>query len=108
MQKKILILEDQEERRHIFNKLYRDEFTVIMETASDCIELLRMFDWDILFLDHDLGLGNGDGYNVACWLETFVDRQPKVIYLHTANPVGKAKMKQALPNAIEIDFKDLK
>lgn len=107
MKKRILILEDQEARQLIFRELFKDNFVIIMETARDCIEVLRRFDWDVLFLDHDLGV-DGTGYEVACWLEMLPERQPWRIFLHTGNPVGKAKMKQALPEAIEIDFKDLK
>jgi len=105
----MLVLEDQEARQVIFRELYSKEYHVrIVDTADACIKALKVYDWDVLYLDHDLGI-DGTGYDVACWLEEHKDKQRGLkIYLHTGNPVGKAKMKAALPDAIEINFKDLK
>lgn len=102
---KTLILEDDPERHSAF--LEMDPEAVIVETVKGAIRYLETETWDRLFLDHDLGgaqmvaSGPGTGYEVAVWLEEHPDRQPKWIYLHSLNPAGRARMKQALPKAQE-------
>jgi hypothetical protein len=58
-----------------------------------------------LSLDHDLGLQQPDakersGYDVLVWIEAHVARDPAFavpdIRIHSANPVGRARMEQAL------------
>ena len=55
---------------------------------------------NILSLDHDLGEGEPTGYDFCKWLvEEGIDNPeiyPKVIYLHTANGVGRDNMYQLL------------
>jgi len=56
-------------------------------------------------LDHDLGDYEtyGNGYDIIVWIEEMAfreqwDRVPDNIHIHTANPVGEAKMRAALEN----------
>ena len=69
-------------------------------TAPETIALIEAGDVDELSLDHDLGGGDaGTGYDVCLYLE---DRAynglpvPEKIQVHSANPVGRIRMKAAL------------
>ena len=103
---KILILEDSKRRHKAFRAKYGFDLTIV-ETTSEAIELLESQEWDTLFLDHDLGgetmvdSGSGTGYEVAKWLSEHPERKPRQIILHSYNPVGRANMKAALPEAEE-------
>lgn len=56
---------------------------------------------EILSLDHDLGSGEPTGYEVVRWLEEKVATDPTFpapehIFVHSANPVGKERMKAGI------------
>lgn len=56
---------------------------------------------EVLSLDHDLGSGEPTGYEVLLWLEEKIANSPNFqlperILVHSANPVGKDKMKAAI------------
>jgi len=101
----ILILEDDKERHKAFLNNLNVASVVIVDTAKEAIQKLSKYSWDYLFLDHDLGgqqmveSGPGTGYEVALWLEQNPDKQPAKIIIHSFNPTGALKMKQALPKA---------
>lgn len=70
-------------------------------TAPQTIALLKTSKVTQLSLDHDLGDGDGTGYDVLLWLEneigTGVWHWPlPAIDIHSANPAGRLKMKAAL------------
>ena len=70
-------------------------------TASEAIASLEDGRVVAVSLDHDLGddEGAGNGYQVACWIEQAAaeGRLGRIDWaLHTANPVGRAKMEAAL------------
>lgn len=78
------------------------EFTHHARTAEEAIELLKVMEFDRISLDHDLGIGCGTGYEVACFIEeaALTGRMRKTrISLHTQNPVGRERMRKALYNA---------
>lgn len=58
------------------------------------------FVWSELSLDHDLGDTSPSGYDLLCWLEEWVVRMRlvdiPVIHIHSANPVGAARMRLAI------------
>jgi len=95
---KILILDDDIERWDVVTERLKDSVDEIkwVFTAGDCIDLLCNESWDVLFLDHDLGDDNETGYDVACWLEARPSKQPKKIYIHSLNPMGASRMRQAI------------
>lgn len=77
---------------------------VLARTYYECIELLQKHDVHILSLDHDLGDDNPyagytrlswSGYDVCKYIVEH-NRWPDMIYLHTANPVGRDNMYQLL------------
>ena len=71
----------------------------LAKDALECRMLLLENEVNILSLDHDLG-ETETGYDFVKWLvEIGMDDPniyPKVIYLHTANPVGRHNMFQLL------------
>lgn len=110
-QMRILVLDDSKSRHEQFRKNlpYTWDLWFTYE-AEECIDLLDTQKWDVLFLDHDLGnrvfcpSDENSGYAVACWLEEFPSRKPKVIVIHSANPVGARKMWMALKDALRMPF----
>ena len=69
-------------------------------TVQETIDLLKHHSVRSLSLDHDLGREE-TGYDVLKWLEEAVimkeiDHIPDVILIHSANPVGRARMEQAI------------
>lgn len=78
---------------------------VRVTTPEAAIELLRTGEITEISLDHDLGLLDGDrertGYDVLIWLEREVAEARWVFHLpeigvHSANPVGRKRMEQAI------------
>ncbi len=84
-------------------------FDVHVRTAAEAIRLLSADGVTEISLDHDLGEEeNGTGYEVAKWIEEAAFRwregaegglSPVKWAIHSQNPVGVAKMIQALRNA---------
>lgn len=75
---------------------------VWVKTAADAIAALKVCQFETISLDHDLGDEEGPtGYSVLCWIEeeivnpTFKFRCPKIL-VHSANPVGMRRMRQAI------------
>ena len=83
-----------------------DDRWTLVRTSEECIELLKTGKVERLSLDHDLGVGYSTGYKVACFIEeaAFHGTLKPIsrMYVHSANPVGKARMRQALHNANKI------
>ena len=78
---------------------------VRVRTPEEAIALLETGDVTEISLDHDLGLLDGErertGYDVLLWLEREVAEGRWVIPLpeigvHSANPVGRARMERAV------------
>jgi len=73
------------------------------KTAAEAIELLKTGEVEEISLDHDLGPEwAGTGYDVACYIERAAHEgtlQNMRLKLHTANPVGRERMAQALRSA---------
>jgi hypothetical protein len=79
------------------------EFDKHVYTAQEAIELLGKKGVTHISLDHDLGDdGLGTGYDVARYIEeaAFFGKIPPLHWeIHSANPVGRENMTQALLNA---------
>lgn len=76
-----------------------------IKTASECIDCLKTGHFDFASLDHDLADEHypwnckditrsiGTGYDVVCFLEEKPEFWPlNGVRVHSANPVGKARM----------------
>lgn len=73
-----------------------------LQTAQEAIQLLSQGGVVRISLEHDLGEQGGTGYEVACFLEQGAYNgtlQPVEVLIHSANPVGRMRMAQALENA---------
>lgn len=72
---------------------------VVVRNYWDAIEVLEKEEGNIerLSLDHDLGSGCPNGYEIAKWIEEKVYKEdyipPKRLYCHSQNPVGKSNIK---------------
>jgi len=78
------------------------EFDFHVLTAEDAIELLKGGQVTHVSLDNDLGEGLAEGYTVADWIEeqAYHNQLSRLIWaVHSANPVARKKIKQALTNA---------
>jgi len=103
---KILILEDSTARLVYFNeKFYKHELTMI-ENADRAIEYLEEQEFDCIFLDHDLGEGNGFGADVASYLYENPDNpnNQSTIVIHSWNVPGARAIKSLLPDAHFMPF----
>jgi len=74
---------------------------ILARNATECSVLLRNNEVNTLSLDHDLGDSDAlTGYDLCKWIvEQGIESPhiyPKVIYLHTANGVGRDNMYQLL------------
>jgi hypothetical protein len=80
-----------------------DGFDIHVKTAHEAIAVLKTAKIKKVSLDHDLGdEANGTGYDVARWIEEAAfngELAPLDWAVHSQNPVGVEKMKQALQNA---------
>lgn len=107
---RIFLLEDSEDRI----KWFKGKFPELVHAATvkEAIPILeeKTFDW--LFLDHDLGLldyqgytvnGEGTGRDVARFLSRHASFKSRVV-IHSWNPVGAAAMKDILVGATAIPF----
>lgn len=79
-----------------------------VQTAHDCIDALLTWNCDEISLDHDLGddAKYGTGYDVILWMERAAADEllrhhvPRNINIHSANPVGVAKMEAGLHSIV--------
>lgn len=62
-------------------------------TVKEGIEALQEESWDVLFLDHDMGLTES-GMDVLIWLEANLRYLPKEIRVITMNPVARPIMEE--------------
>ena len=77
------------------------EFNVHVKTYQEAIDYLETGQVTMISLDHDLGTIES-GYDIAAWIEeqAFQGILTKITwYIHSANPVGRKRIEQALMNA---------
>jgi CheY-like chemotaxis protein len=101
----ILILDDDLCRHEFFNMALIGHIVKSTTTAAETIEELKSNNFDVVFLDHDLGgqqmveSGDNTGYEVAKWLSEHPNRIPNQVIIHSFNPAGAKNMKAVLPQA---------
>lgn len=81
---------------------YDPDNWVWVKNADQAIGLLKTGQVTHIALDHDLGDGNGTGYDVACFIEACaaMGEIPRLQWsIHSSNPVGRANMTRALLRA---------
>ena len=84
-------------------------------TPEQTIELLQTGSVEKLSLDHDLGLDSPEaartGYSVLLWLEAEIAHGrwtfplPEIA-IHSANPVGRGRMQQAIASIERLHQRD--
>jgi len=102
---RILILEDSTERVKYFLERFSDYELTITENAQDAIIYLNEEMYDYVFLDHDLGLNNGSGSDVASYLGSgmTINSDAKVI-IHSWNIPACALMLRLCPGAFVLPY----
>lgn len=106
MRKKALWLDDKRNPR-VFAGMQHIGNWAWVKTAQEAIAALQTGEYDRISLDHDLGdeAVVGSGYTVAKWIEeeAFFGRLGRLEWaIHSMNPVGRARMGDALLHANEI------
>jgi hypothetical protein len=77
-------------------------FDIHARTANKAVEFINSGEIAIVSLDHDLGDGNGTGYDVAKYIEesAFNGKIPRMeVRVHSANPVGRMNIQRCINNA---------
>lgn len=103
---KILLLEDDVFRVRFFVERFGQHKLKITENVEDAIEYLKYYKFNYIFLDNDLGSGNGEGIDVAKFLQAH-PKNPNnkaVIIIHSWNIPATAIIKSILPSAISAPF----
>ena len=108
---KVLVLEDNNERIKQFKQrfLERGWYCTYVDTADDCLRMLKNGQYDLIFLDHDLGgeeLVNTDYKNCGSEVARQFPKDIKYekVIIHSLNTVGAEYMKQLIPNSIWAPF----
>lgn len=82
----------------------RSPYNFHAKTANEAIERIRQGDVSSISLDHDLGDGNGTGYDVAKFIEEGAINgtvKRMTLAVHTPNPAGRVNICAALRNAVK-------
>lgn len=108
---KILIIDDDKYRHDKFKLNYKGHDLTHVQDAPSAIQALKSGMWDVVQIDHDLGvpgtMGAQDGatgYTVASWYEEQVKtEQDRAIIgrvvVHSMNPQGAARIYAAFKSA---------
>lgn len=104
--KRILLLEDDVFRVRFFVERFGQHKLKITENVEDAIEYLKDYKFNYIFLDNDLGSGNGEGIDVAKFLQNHPDNpnNKAVIIIHSWNIPATTTIKSILPGAISAPF----
>ena len=62
----------------------------VARTYDDAVRMLTRYDWDVLYLDHDLG-EKRTGYELLLEMD-FAGRVPATVICISWNPVGRARI----------------
>lgn len=107
------VLEDSPERTKEFKKRFDKRFWdyVMVPDVASALKPLSTIEFDILFLDHDLGgevyvdvMNKNTGSEIARWISENGLKGDPIIIIHSLNPSGQSYMKSLLPNATVIPF----
>jgi CheY-like chemotaxis protein len=103
---RILILEDDGYRVNVFVDLFNQHELTITESAYSAIDYLTEQVFDVIFLDHDLGINNGSGSLVSSFLRENPcnDNNNAIIIIHSWNVPAATSMRKDLPGASLVPF----
>ena len=83
----------------------------LVRTSQEAIKLLQTGGVEEISLDHDLGDGPDNGYQVILWIEEAVAlRQfvPPKIRVHSANPSARQKMESGIRSIFRLHEENLR
>jgi len=113
---KILIVEDNPDRQNKFQEILKGHDLTITASSKEAVNLVNASKYDIIFLDHDLGVdpktgektervylasGPGTGYEVAEQIPTSINKEATVV-LHTWNFPGAKNMAEVIKPNFEV------
>lgn len=102
---RIFVLEDSPERAKYFIERFADHEITITDDAKDAVVYLSEEVYDYIFLDHDLGDGNGSGADVAEFLSSdMCINDDAVVIIHSWNIPASAAMLRMLPGAFVFPY----
>lgn len=108
----ILILEDCPERIKWFKKIFHDCDLFYTKDIKEAYNSIKNKDYDIIFLDRDLGHLKESGEDLVLSMRKEELAQDSCIIVHTVNPSGQNSMKKYLSeyhnNFHIIDFTKLR
>ena len=93
----IFVLEDSPERIKWFRKTFGDCNLTFTDDVKEACDELRTKDYDLVFLDRDLGHPRGESGEDVAWVmkeEKLAQHVPVVV--HTVNPRGQRVIKRYL------------
>lgn len=92
----VLVLDDSIERHEWFSSKLRCDIKQAFN-AKEAKDLIDQYVFQYIFLDHDLGEGNGTGMEVAEHLsEVSIEKRPLFTFIHSHNPVPAKHMRKLL------------
>lgn len=101
---RVLLVEDDDERRRSLRSIVREHAWVEVNTAARGAVLAAAFEWDVVFLDYDLD-GPDKGSLVAEALAA-AGNEPRVV-VHSMSSIGAAHILRILPKADWVPFSRL-
>ena len=100
----VLVVEDNPFRIKKFKRELIDCSVDYTDNAYGGIILVREKEYDLIFLDHDLGNSDSNtGFQVAKAIKG-TPNESAFIVIHSANPIGAKNMQQELPQAVTVSF----
>lgn len=98
---RILVMDDSVSRLESFQQWLREHEVVMAETAPEALAALLQNDFDIVFLDHDLGYSQPTGsYMTRQWklnYEKYATKHTTAV-VHTSSDAGASLMMEDLRN----------
>jgi predicted O-methyltransferase YrrM len=93
----IFILEDCPERIKWFSSTFDGHNIFITDNIDEACDKLRSQNYDLIFIDRDLGHPRGDNGEDVAWIMKEEELQPDAcIVVHTVNPRGQRNIKKYL------------
>ena len=93
---KIIVLEDEFERRKWFNNIFFSDNITFTITSKKTIQCLESEKYDLIFLDRDICDLKDSGEKVALEMMKRKIQLNSTIVIHTMNPNGQEAMKNYL------------
>ena len=101
---RVLIVEDDDARMEIFNKVFEDDDVTRAIDAERGVKWIREAEFDLVMLDHDLALKHyggdidqeGTGQDVAHAICALPEKNHPFVFVHSWNPDGSRAIGEIL------------